>query len=61
MSSAILTIAGGMFGIPLVVMLLIAVSGMEIPPFVLSVGGWSMALGVIVGGIGAVVALSETR
>lgn len=59
MSSAILTIAGGMFGIPLVVMLLIAVLGMDIPPFVLSVGGWSMALGVIVGGIGAVVALSE--
>ena len=59
MSSAILIIAGGMFSIPLVVMLLIAVSGMEIPPFVLSVGGWSMALGVIAGGIGAVVALSE--
>ena len=54
MSSAILTIAGGMFGIPLVVMLLIAVLGMEIPTFVLSVGGWSMALSLIVGGIGAV-------
>ena len=54
-----LTIAGGMFGIPLVVMLLIAVLGMDIPSFVLSVGGWSMALGLIVGGIGAVVALSE--
>ena len=59
MSSSILTIASGMFGIPLVVMLLIAVSGMEIPPFLLSVGGWSMALGIVVGGIGAVVALSE--
>lgn len=59
MSNAILTIAGGMFGIPLVVMLLIAVSGMEIPPLVLSVGGWSMVLGILVGGIGAVVALAE--
>ena len=50
-----------MFGIPLTVMLLIAGLGMDIPPFVLSVGGWSMALGIIVGGIGAVVALSETH
>ena len=59
MSSAILTIAGGMFGIPLAVMLLISGLQMEIPSFVLSVGGWSMALGIIVGGIGAVVALYE--
>ncbi len=59
MSNAFLTIAGAMFGIPLVIMLLIAGLGGDIPPFVLGAGGWSMALGIIVGGIGAVIALAE--
>lgn len=54
MSIAILTIAGAMFGIPLVIMLFIALIGLEIPSSVLSVGGWSMALALILGGIGAV-------
>ena len=59
MSSTILTIAGGMFGIPLAVMLLIAGVGGDIPPVVLGVGGWSMALGIITGGIGAAMAWFE--
>ena len=56
MSRAILTIAAAMFGIPLVIMVAIAVTGSEIPSFMLFVGGWSMALGVLAGGIGAVIA-----
>ncbi len=56
MSNIILQIAGVMFGVPLVLMLVIAVTGNDIPSPILYVGGWSMALGVIVGGIGAVVA-----
>ena len=56
MSNAFLSIAGGMFGIPLVILLAIAITGNDIPSRVLSVGGWSMALGVITAGIGAVLA-----
>ncbi len=59
MSSTILTIVGGMFGIPLAVMLLIAGVGGDIPPVILGVAGWSMALGIITGGIGAAMALFE--
>ena len=58
MSSAILAIAGIMFGIPLVVMLVIATLMGDVPSFILWAGGWSMAFGVIVGGIGAVMALA---
>ena len=56
MSIAFLSIAGGMFGIPLFVMLAIAITGNDIPSPVLFVGGWSMALGIITGGIGAILA-----
>ena len=59
MGSALLTIAGGMFGIPLVIMLFIAGLGGDIPSFVLSTGGWSMALGIILAGIGAVMSVWE--
>ena len=48
-----------MFGIPLAVMLLIAGVGGDIPPVILGVAGWSMALGIITGGIGAAMALFE--
>lgn len=54
MSNAILSIAGAMFGVPLILLIVIAALG-DIPPLVLSVGGWSMALGVILGGVGAVI------
>ena len=57
MSGIIISIAGAMFGIPLVLMLGIAITGTDIPQLVLSVGGWSMALGLVTGGIGAVLAL----
>lgn len=53
MSNVVLFIAGAMFGIPLVTMLLIAIIT-EIPSPILFFGGWSMALGVVTGGIGAV-------
>ena len=57
MSSVFITIAGAMFSIPLVVLLGIAITGADIPATVLFVGGWSMALGLITGGIGAVIGL----
>ena len=57
MSSVFIAIAGAMFGIPLVVLLGIAITGTDIPSTVLFVGGWSMALGLITGGIGAVIGL----
>ena len=56
MSNAIFTIASAMFAIPLVLMLVLALVW-EIPSLVLTVGGWSMAFGIIVAGIGAVIAL----
>ena len=59
MGSALLTIAGGMFGIPLAVLILIAVLPGDIPRFILSAGGWSMALGIILAGIGAVVSAAD--
>lgn len=57
MSGIFLSIAGVMFGIPLVVLLAIALVG-DIPSMVLAVGGWSMALGVVLGGIGAAIGLA---
>ncbi len=59
MSSAFFIIGGAMFGIPLVLMLGIAITGNDVPSTVLSIGGWSMALGIITGGIGATFALME--
>jgi hypothetical protein len=55
MSNAIFTIASAMFGIPLVLLLVLAIVW-EIPSPILFVGGWSMAFGVIVAGLGAVIA-----
>lgn len=57
MSSAIITIAGAMFGIPMILLIVIALLG-DIPPLVLKVGGWSMVLGLMLGGIGAVLGLA---
>ena len=48
MSQIMWTIAGALFGIPLVILLVGAV-----PPAVIQIGGWSMAFSVIVAGIGA--------
>ena len=56
MSQVFLTFAAAMFSIPLVIMLGIAVTGNDIPSIILSLGGWTMAFGVILGGIGAVIA-----
>ena len=57
MSSAIISIAVAMFGIPMILLIVIALLG-DIPPLVLKVGGWSMALGLMLGGIGAVLGLA---
>ena len=56
MSNAIFTIASAMFGIPLVLLLAIEMVG-DIPSPILFVGGWSMVFGIIIAGIGAVIAL----
>jgi hypothetical protein len=53
MSGTILTIAAGLFGFPLAIMLAFAILGGEVPPTMLWLGGWFMAFGVILGGIGA--------
>ncbi len=53
MSGIMLSIGGAMFGIPLVAMVGIALFG-DVPSPMLFVGGWSMALGVITAGIGAI-------
>ena len=59
MGNAFIQLGCAMFGIPMLVMLLMAGVGMEIPPFILHNGGWSMALGIIVAGIGAAMTLVE--
>ena len=59
MGNAFIQLGCAMFGIPMFVMLIIAGIGMEIPPFILHNGGWSMALGIIVAGIGAAMILVE--
>ncbi len=48
-----------MFGLPMLIMLLIVGVGVGIPPFILHNGGWSVALGIIVAGIGATMTLVE--
>ena len=58
MSGVFISIGGAMFGIPLILMLAIALAGVDIPTFFLSMGGWSMAFGLIVAGIGAFLNLS---
>jgi hypothetical protein len=58
-SNAILSIAAAMFVVPMLLMLGIALLGADIPSPILSFGGWSMALGIILGGIGAVMAWGE--
>ena len=58
MSGAFISIGGAMFGLPLLILLAIALAGADIPTLLLSVGGWSMAFGLIVAGIGAFLNLS---
>ena len=60
MSGQILTVAGAMFMIPLVLMLGIGVAG-DIPGRVLFYGGWSMVFSMIVAAIGVFVGMNEGR
>ena len=48
---------GAMFLVPMILMLAIALIGMDIPGIILRVGGWSMVLGLITTGMGAFMAL----
>ena len=60
MSGQILTVAGAMFMIPLILMLGIGVAG-DIPGRVLFYGGWSMTFSMIVAAIGVFVGMNEGR
>ena len=60
MSGQILTAAGAMFMIPLILMLGIGVAG-DIPGRVLFYGGWSMVFSMIVAAIGVFVGMNEGR
>ena len=57
MSGQILTVAGAMFMIPLILMIGLAVVG-DIPGWILFFGGWSMAFGVIVAAIGIFIGMN---
>ena len=47
-----------MFMIPLILLIGVAIVG-EIPEWMLFIGGWSMAFGVIVGALGVFVGMNE--
>ena len=53
MTSPMLTIGAVLFGIPFFLMFVIALTGNDIPGMLLHLGGWAMAFGVIIMGIGA--------
>ena len=57
MDSPLLNLAAAMFGVPFVIMFLIALTGNDIPKPVLHIGGWTMAYAVLVMGAGALLAL----
>ena len=56
MSGMILSLAAGMFCIPLALMLVLAVFAGDVPSTLLWLGGWVMAFGIILAGIGALFA-----
>ena len=57
MSGQILTVAGAMFMVPLVVMFAVALLG-DIPGWMLHFGGWTMAFSLIVGAIGIFIGMN---
>lgn len=57
MSNTIITIAGGMFIIPMVIMIGVAVVS-DIPGWLLFIGGWTMALSIIIGAIGIFIGMT---
>ena len=57
MSGMMLTIAGAMFGVPIVIMLITTLIIGDTPSWMLSIGGWFMALGVILGSIGVFIGI----
>ena len=57
MSGQILTIAGAMFLIPLLIMVAFALVT-DVPGLMLYIGGWSMAFSLIVGAIGIFIGMN---
>ena len=57
MNSPLLNLGAAIFGVPFIILFLIALTGNDIPTLVLQIGGWSMAYGVIIMGVGAFFAL----
>ena len=57
MNSPLLNLGAAIFGVPFVIMFIIALTGNDIPKSILQVGGWSMAYGIIIMGVGAFFAL----
>lgn len=58
MSGFLFSVAGAMFGLPMLIMTAIALVGADLPSALLTLGGWTMVFGVILGGIAAVFALA---
>ena len=58
MSGQILTLAGGMFLIPMLIMTGIALVG-ELPPWLFKIGGWTMAFSMIIASFGVFIAWCE--
>ena len=57
MSGQLITIAGVMFIIPFLVMFGVALAG-DIPGPLLTIGGWTMAFGLIIGAIGVFIGMN---
>ena len=58
MSGQILTLAGGMFLIPMLIMTGIALVG-DLPPWLFKIGGWTMAFSMIIASFGVFIAWCE--
>ena len=58
MSGLILTLAGGMFLIPMLIMTGIALVG-DLPPWLFKIGGWAMAFSMIIASFGVFIAWCE--
>ena len=58
MGASLLTIAGTMFVVPLMLLTIVALVG-DIPGWMLKVGGWTMAFSLIVAAMGILVTMNQ--
>ena len=58
MRTSLLTIAGTMFLVPMIIMTAWAIVG-DIPGQILTIGGWSMAFSLIVAALGVFVGMND--